>query len=208
MNRPDSDWQWMAHELHDGLLPWLHGAHMQLAGLPTSPGSAPKIELALHCLKLAMEEGRSLIGFLEGLEGSHHIAIEKSLQELLEKTQPLAQEHGQRLTLETCLCEPSNFSAVDCWNILRIVQQALQNAMQHAGPTSIRIVLSRCKEGLKIEIIDQGCGFDTNTPAVTGHFGLANIRRRALALGAQLDISSALGQGTNVCLTIPGAMPQ
>jgi signal transduction histidine kinase len=203
MNQTDSDWLWLAHELHDGLLPWLHGAHMQLANLPTVPGCAPQIELALHCLKLAMEEGRSLIGFLEGLEDDRHIAIEVSLQQLVEKNRPLAQEHAQHLTLENLLKERSNFSAIDCWHILRVVQQSLHNTMQHAGPTPIRIVLSRCGDNLKIEIIDQGCGFDTRIPVAAGHFGLASMGRRAVSLGGQLEIYSEPGRGTSISLIIP-----
>ncbi|HSM38221.1 MAG TPA: ATP-binding protein, partial [Candidatus Limnocylindrales bacterium] len=60
---------------------------------------------------------------------------------------------------------------------------------------------------LTLEIRDDGVGFDPATvplrPVAGGQQGLANLRRRAELLNAQLEIRSAPGQGTALSLTMP-----
>jgi len=203
MNPLEKDFQWLAYELHDGLLPWLHGAHLQLANLSIHPESAKKYDLAMHCLKLAVEEGRSLIGFLEGLESCQRVSLEERLQHLVMNAQPMAHERAQQLSLQGTLGEAQMLPAASCWSILRIVQQAVHNALQHAGPTEIRILLSHTGSEMLIQIVDQGRGFDSKALQEEGHFGLASMRQRSLAVAGQLVITSLPGQGTQVCLTVP-----
>lgn len=197
------NYRWLAYELHDGLLPWLHGAQMQLSSLSISPEGTKNYQLAMHCLKLALEEGRSLTGFLEGLESSPTVSLESKIQQLVAHTQPMAHERAQQLTLQGTLGEAAAFSPAGCWAILRIVQQALHNAMQHAGPTEIRIDLRHAKNEVCLQVVDGGCGFDTGLPQADGHFGLASMRQRTEAVGGRLKIISQPGHGTQILLTVP-----
>ncbi|MBV8682987.1 MAG: hypothetical protein JO111_08955 [Caulobacteraceae bacterium] len=57
---------------------------------------------------------------------------------------------------------------------------------------------SRSGRGLQITVSDDGEGFD---PASSGGFGLAGMRERAAAIGANLTIASAPGDGTRVTVT-------
>ena len=93
--------------------------------------------------------------------------------------------------------------------ILRVVQEALQNARKHAQPSSIRIRLERDASGWTVEVRDDGRGFDSDDPPVSGrrHFGLQFMRERAELIGARFEVRSSPNLGTAVRMTIPpGAM--
>jgi signal transduction histidine kinase len=56
---------------------------------------------------------------------------------------------------------------------------------------------------LRLEVRDDGRGFDPAWAAANGHFGLVGMRERAAAIGARLTIDSAPGRGTAVLVVIP-----
>jgi two-component system sensor histidine kinase DegS len=93
--------------------------------------------------------------------------------------------------------------------ILRIVQEALQNARKHAQPSSIRIRMWSEHSSWTLEVRDDGRGFDSDDPPVSGrrHFGLQFMRERAELIGARFEVRSSPNLGTAVRMTIPpGAM--
>ncbi|WP_059412906.1 sensor histidine kinase [Cupriavidus basilensis] len=90
--------------------------------------------------------------------------------------------------------------------ILRIVQEAINNALRHAAPAHIRVSVRPEGEHIVIRVADDGQGFD-QPAANPGSRGLAGMRLRAERIGARLDVRSAPGHGTEVSLTIPTAMP-
>ena len=84
--------------------------------------------------------------------------------------------------------------------IYRIVQEATQNCIRHAGARAVTISVEFRPRQLRVAVSDDGCGFD---PARAGDgLGLAGMRERAQALGGQLAISSRLGGGTRICLEL------
>jgi PAS domain S-box-containing protein len=87
-------------------------------------------------------------------------------------------------------------------SVYRIAQEALANAVRHAGAGRIVIALDASRGELMLEVRDDGCGFDPATrPAVA--LGLASMEERALALGGRLEIRSTPGKGTTVVLACP-----
>jgi signal transduction histidine kinase len=81
--------------------------------------------------------------------------------------------------------------------ILRIAQEAIQNALRHARAQSIAVRLSA---GL-LEVEDDGVGFDPRAPATRSRrLGLTSMEERARRIGATLDIRSTPGAGTIVRL--------
>jgi two-component system sensor histidine kinase DegS len=92
---------------------------------------------------------------------------------------------------------------------LRVIQEALQNARKHAQPSSIRIRMWQDRGGWALEVRDDGRGFDSDDPPVSGrrHFGLQFMRERAELIGARFEVRSSPNLGTAVWMTIPpGAM--
>jgi signal transduction histidine kinase len=84
--------------------------------------------------------------------------------------------------------------------LLRIVHEALHNAVRHSGAS--RIVVRLQDDGL--EVTDDGVGFEPARAELRSrHLGLTSMEERARELGGRLEIRSAPGAGTTVRLTVP-----
>jgi len=84
----------------------------------------------------------------------------------------------------------------------RIAQEAIGNALRHANAKRIRIGLAENRDGLRLDISDDGLGFDPRKVADRG-LGLAGMRERAAVIGAGLEVVSRIGRGSRVTLQIP-----
>jgi signal transduction histidine kinase/ligand-binding sensor domain-containing protein len=91
--------------------------------------------------------------------------------------------------------------------LLRLVREAATNAINHAMATSLTVRIEARPDALRIDLVDDGRGFDTMPKAgdpVSAHrLGLAGMRERAERLGAMLEIESHTGKGTRVTLAVP-----
>jgi signal transduction histidine kinase len=85
-------------------------------------------------------------------------------------------------------------------HLLRVVQEALANAVRHAGATRVLLKVQAQGAGVAVAVIDDGRGIDA-AAGLAGH-GLASMRRRAALLGATLSVGPAPGQGTEVRLVL------
>jgi signal transduction histidine kinase len=80
-------------------------------------------------------------------------------------------------------------------------KEVLHNAAKHGHPSHLKFHLSPTSGGLRIEITDDGCGFDPD--AVESGHGLGNLRERAAMMKAETRLSSSPGNGTRVVLDVP-----
>jgi signal transduction histidine kinase len=87
--------------------------------------------------------------------------------------------------------------------LLRIAQEALSNSLKYADAQRLTIELVFEPEQVQLRVQDDGRGFDPEQAAAAGGFGLLSMRARAVAIGADLTISSALGQGTTLLVALP-----
>lgn len=89
--------------------------------------------------------------------------------------------------------------------LLRIIQEALSNVRKHAGREKATVSLELAGDALRIEVADDGCGFDPGRPARTGwpRFGLQTMRERADAVGGTFELSSSPGTGTSIVVHVP-----
>jgi signal transduction histidine kinase len=84
----------------------------------------------------------------------------------------------------------------------RIVQEALTNVIKHSGADRASVELRFGKNGLELEIVDQGAGVgETGIPA-SGH-GLVGMRERVALFGGSLDAGPIDGRGYRVVATLP-----
>jgi signal transduction histidine kinase len=82
----------------------------------------------------------------------------------------------------------------------RIVQEALTNALKHAGPTSARVVVRYGKDDLELEIADTGAGAVASDGE--GH-GLVGMRERVSLYGGRLEAGPRDGGGFAVRARLP-----
>jgi signal transduction histidine kinase len=80
-------------------------------------------------------------------------------------------------------------------------KEVLHNISKHAHATSVRFHLTPTAEGLRIEVTDNGVGFDTGQSS--GGHGMSNLRERATMMQARLQIVSTHGTGTSITLDLP-----
>ncbi|GBO52994.1 hypothetical protein APA_795 [Pseudanabaena sp. lw0831] len=92
-------------------------------------------------------------------------------------------------------------AAIIGYNLLKIAQEAIINALKHAKPKNLSIVLTYKSSLISLAITDNGCGFQPSLD--NGGFGILSMSERSDRLGGQLSINSILGQGTEVLVEIP-----
>ncbi|GII81239.1 hypothetical protein Sru01_62210 [Sphaerisporangium rufum] len=86
--------------------------------------------------------------------------------------------------------------------VLRVAQEAVHNALRHAGAGAVQVRLAAAGSSLTLEVRDDGVGFEPDAPDLRG-LGLASMRDRAEAAGGVLSVHSAPGAGTTVRLEVP-----
>lgn len=194
----------IALDLHDGLGQSLsliklsvEGAAQQLAAGSAEAAAAslqhliPRIRQALFEVRRVSSELRpsilddlgilaTLSWFFREFEAAcRHIAVEKAFN---------VAEHEVPVPLRI--------------TIYRILQEATNNIVKHAGANRMRISLDRIGEALRLLIEDNGCGFDPdNIPYIEGEargIGLVSMKERAALFGGICRIVSAPGQGTRI----------
>jgi signal transduction histidine kinase len=89
-------------------------------------------------------------------------------------------------------------------DLLRVAQEALHNALRHAGADHVRVSLHARDGAVALEVRDDGAGFDPEDPELRSrHLGLTSMEERARRLGGRLDIASRPGAGATVRLEVP-----
>ena len=84
----------------------------------------------------------------------------------------------------------------------RIIQEALNNVVKHAGAQQATVTLRRSSENLVVSVEDTGRGFDTTQPPPDAG-GLSGMRDRAVLSGGTLEIESDPGKGTRISAILP-----
>jgi len=95
--------------------------------------------------------------------------------------------------------------------LLRVAQEALANVEAHSGATSVHVSLDAGAQKLRIEITDDGHGFDVEPTLVHaargGRLGLVGMSERVRLLGGSLEVESRAGGPTRIAAVIPRWRP-
>ncbi len=116
----------------------------------------------------------------------------------------MTETHDVRLKLELD-ASPQGLADEVQYNLLRITQEAVNNAVKHASCRTIEVGLQSTADRLRLSIHDDGVGLgdhDSDHPQ-PGHYGLIGMRERANQIGADLRLRSAPGEGTTIALDLP-----
>jgi signal transduction histidine kinase len=87
--------------------------------------------------------------------------------------------------------------------IYRVAQEAIENIVRHARAHHMQVGWEQTDGKALLSISDDGCGFDLVKVDGIRHFGLSGMSERASMLGAELELKSQSGQGTNIHLSLP-----
>jgi signal transduction histidine kinase len=195
----------IARDLHDTLTQSLAGVAFQLEGIRGQFAGAPaavreQFGVAVNMLRHSLAEARRSVMNLRAL------GLERAdlLEALEETTRPLVACGAVSLEF---FRQGSAFPLPPRveHHLLRLGQEAIANALQHARAQSVRVTIFQTEHETVLEVADNGCGFTAQTPSAPGHFGLVGMRERAAQISAVLDIQAEASKGTVIRITVPAA---
>jgi signal transduction histidine kinase len=196
--------QRLARELHDSVSQALYGIAL---GARTArrrvgdEGPANVLEPLDYVLSLAeagLTEMRALIFELR----PESIAIEGLVAAIGRQVAATQARYGVRVT--AALADEPDVSLDIKEALYRIAQESMHNTVKHARANTITVTLAHEADEVRLEIADDGQGFDPNGE-FPGHLGLRSMQERARNIGGTLEISSSPGDGTRIVLRVPHA---
>jgi signal transduction histidine kinase len=193
----------LARELHDAVSQKLFGLVLSAESAATlvdrDPAEAKaELERLQTLAREAMDELRSLVFELR----PPALESEGLATALRKHVDVLRRVYRQEIALE--LLGTSRGSPQVEREVLRIAQEALQNALRHAQASRVAVRLDARDGRLSMEVADDGVGFDPDAPVLRSRrLGLTSMAERAEAIGGTLAVESTPGSGTTVRLEAP-----
>jgi signal transduction histidine kinase len=178
----------LARDLHDGLAQELAflASHAQ-ASEPVRAEPDWLVQLVAGAERALAESRRAIAALVADDSPSLEADLTRTAVEIAGRT-------GASVDLDVA---PSDVDATQQEMLVRIVREAVTNAIRHGHAERISVQLT---DGLHpvLRVRDDGAGFDIDRPVDGGGFGLVSMRERAGSLGASLVVRSAPGAGTTV----------
>ena len=142
------------------------------------------VRQAIHELREGETVGRALARAVEDLVG------------LERRRSP-----GTHVELAVSEGFPEELPKEVCKDVLLVVSEALANARRHSGARRVRVALGATEGEVRVEVSDDGVGFDPRqTPEGVG---LSAMRERTALLNGRLEVLSEPAGGTTVRLRVP-----
>ena len=191
----------IARDLHDTLLQSLAGVSLQLDGISkrAAPETASLIGRVRDQVNSAFREARIKVWNLRSpaLDGE---GLPAALREFVDRIAPSTKARCRfTVTGEPRPCPPEVEE-----ELLRIAQEAANNASRHAQASEIHIGLEYTASSLTLSISDDGTGFDLEQGLQkSGHWGLKNMQERAAQIRGNCNITTAVGRGTQIEIRVP-----
>lgn len=189
----------LANDLHDGLSQTIALIQMKLASLPYPADPALEAKLDdIRALVLDADRSTRAITFELTPPILHDLGLEPAVEWLIENIQA---RYGIEIGFEND-GQPKPADERIRVILFRAIRELLINSAKHALATRIRVRLAREGNRMNAAVEDDGVGMDPRAAIVRGS-GLFSIRERMRYVGGSLDIESAQGRGTRICLQAP-----
>jgi len=195
----------ISRDLHDSVIQAIYAQTLALDDVPEIAATDPieasrRVDEAIDALHAVIRDIRNFIFGLRPVllesgdlgQGLEHLATELRRSGGVAVAVSVDDEPGHlgRLPIETVA------------ELLAIVREALSNVARHAGATNCRVLLTSEPDRLRLEVHDDGRGFDPSRRGEGGHHGLANMRSRAESLGASFEVDSTPDRGTRMIVLL------
>ena len=202
MQTCEKEREWIGRELHEDLCQRMMALTVNLHGLSELPDSAAG-EMRIRVAELC---GRFIELTGEMLSISDRIHARLDLLGL----RTVARRFCERASAEhQAAIEfrddglPDDLSNDVALPVFRVLQEAVTNAMTHAAARHVSVLLDGNEGQIRLEVLDDGVGFDPDA-AMKGHgLGLIGMRERLMAVGGDCAISSRSGAGTRILARVP-----
>jgi signal transduction histidine kinase len=195
----------LARELHDGPLQLVVAAikRLQLAQIARQTqregGADEELDEAERISQYAANEIRN---YCDDLSPSWlALGVASALEEMAER---LSETYGVSVNVSA-----GDIDLMEEYSLpmIRILQEAVSNAVRHGGASSLDVSLSMEGDELVFSVADDGKGFDACPPdfermRLEGHRGLSNMYERVQLLGGKLNIESRPGHGCAITVRV------
>ena len=194
----------MVHELHDTLFQGFVGASMLLdqavEQTPADSPSKPALIRARVLVRRSIDEGRKAMRGLS-TASTAHAGLEEAFSNLLGE---VALGQGVQLRIFVQGRTRALIPTIQ-EQLFLIGREAVMNALRHSGATNIEVEIQYLPDLLCVLIRDNGCGIKLESVQKAGdsHWGLRGMRQRAENVGAQFEVWSKIGAGTEVRVAAP-----
>lgn len=181
----------IGRELHDNI-----GQLLSLAKISLHSSKPEKQAEGKEYIVQIIKEVRALSKNLN-LDWVESITLDEFIQQQLEKIQSTGY-------CETSFSSDGSFVELKKDQklvLIRVTQECLNNAIKHAHPNRITIQIAKNRSSRKIEILDDGAGFDTSQQSQGS--GMTNLKKRMETIGGQFSLTSKVGNGTHITLELP-----
>ncbi len=198
----------IARELHDTILQFLSVLTFGLDSLKKNPDALNE-RVASWQGRIRSEAGslRNLLSYLRTPETLEQRGLLVSLEALLGV---MRSQTTTGLEFELDPLVEGALPAEAKVALYRVVREAVQNALKHAGAQHVGLRLVRAGERVVFSIEDDGQGFDLHAAfhaTTKGYNSLQDMRIYIESTGGQLQIQSAPGQGTQIGGWVPALPP-
>ena len=202
MEAEENERQRIAKDLHDGVGQMMSAAKMNLSAFESeisfsSDEQKASLEKVIQLVDESCKEVRTVSHIMMPnalLKNNLGVAIRDFVDKLSNKS---LKAHVSTEGLDERF--DSNVETV----LYRVIQECVNNAIKHAGATTLDISMIRDKDGISGTIEDNGTGFDPGDKTKFEGMGLKNITSRIEYLKGTVDFDSSPGRGTVVALHVP-----
>lgn len=198
----------LSYDLHDGAIQSLYAFQLSLSR------AAEQAHTAIPALGMKLSELRrnitAVIGELRTFILRHEAVAQPAgdlvsvINAIVER---LRQSTATSLTTHLSAEASARLSGEQAVHLANLTREALSNALRHAEARQVTVRLEGFADKIRLEIADDGAGFDPASPIHSG-VGLASMAARARDAGGAFRIESQLGQGTRVIVDLGQASAQ
>ena len=189
--------------LHDGPVQTLSGVGMMLDAVQEEI-AAGRAEEALRVLETARERQRGVVRAVRELSfvlEPWTLRDQGFVTALRAMADQFESAHQIRVELDVDAAETLEPEDQVC--LFQIVREAMQNALKHAGCSTITVSVSGSpREGVEARVADDGSGVIRVPDDGMPHHGMASMKERAAILNGRLDVDAVPGEGTTVRVLI------
>jgi signal transduction histidine kinase len=189
----------MAQEIHDTIAQGLASLLMLVQDADRAIADSPeraheRLAMATQVVKENLAETRSLVAALAPAD-LREAPLQAAIERIVSRTKRELELDATFRVEGTSRRLESNVQVV----VVRAVQEAIANIRKHAQATRVDVLLAYLPESVRVEVSDNGCGFD---PLQAHGFGLQGMRARVEQIHGSLTIDSAPGTGARIALEV------
>lgn len=186
----------ISRELHDGLGQSLFSFMIQIDRMIADHGSMSELQTLRQHVAQMMSDVRGMAWELRP-SVLDDLGVEPAIKTYIDN---FTEHFGIEVILEGKL--KSRLTSIKETVIYRVIQESLTNIAKYADVDEAKILIVELADKVKIQIMDQGNGFDRAQQEHSG-VGLFSMEERSNSIGGKLTIDSKPGKGTTITLCLP-----